>query len=304
MQHGRVEQMPMTGYELLANKLTSNSMGGPMIRPMYRRFEFLNHRLLLHLQDELAELEEQLRQLDAADTQARQLPQCYLPASRRQEIASSNDLQWWRTDLLGKIGYKLDLYNKTLASFKETQNLSSPAPADIDHYRSYLATHQPIVDSEARFLDPEDDLVSLARPPVPHHAHDFSSDDLLTPMPRAMIFPPTPKSPMSDLDNCRSPRAAYTYEANRRGTPSTMPQLVAAVAAAFLLPILCFIVIPGYVGRMAVVLIVAGGLLAALVQSGVLRMGANGLAGLGGTQDCALCVGIYGAVMAIVAGIL
>ncbi|EEY17398.1 predicted protein [Verticillium alfalfae VaMs.102] len=55
---------------------------------------------------------------------------------------------------------------------------------------------------------------------------------------------------------------------------------------------------------MAVVTIVAGGLLAALLQAGVLRMGANGLVGLGGTQDCILCVGVYGAVMAVVAGIL
>ncbi|KAG7126650.1 hypothetical protein HYQ45_006615 [Verticillium longisporum] len=279
-------------------------MGGPVIKPMYRRFEFLNHRLLLHLQDELAELEEQLRHLDAADTQSRQYRQGVLPASRRQESTSSKDLHWWKMDLLGKIGFKLELYNKTLVSFKESQNLSAPAPADIDRYRDYLNNRQPIVEPEARFLDPEDDLVSLARPHSTYHAPEFSSDDLQTPMPRTMVFPPTPNSPLSDLDSCRSTRVAYVHDGSHRTPASSMPQILVAMSAAFLLPILCFIVIPGYIGRMAVVMIVAGGLLAALLQAGVLRMGANGLVGLGGTQDCILCIGVYGAVMAVVAGVL
>ncbi|KAF3347302.1 hypothetical protein VdG2_04581 [Verticillium dahliae VDG2] len=304
MQHGRPEHMPMSGYELLATNLSSNSMGGPVIKPMYRRFEFLNHRLLLHLQDELAELEEQLRHLDAADTQSRQYHQGVLPASRRQESTSSKDLHWWKTDLLGKIGFKLELYNKTLVSFKESQNLSAPAPADIDRYRDYLNNRQPVVEPEARFLDPEDDLVSLARPHSTYQAPEFSSDDLQTPMPRTMVFPPTPNSPLSDLGSYRSTKVAYAHDGSHRTPASSMPQILIAISAAFLLPILCFIVIPGYIGRMAVVMIVAGGLLAALLQAGVLRMGANGLVGLGGTQDCILCIGVYGAVMAVVAGVL
>lgn len=127
------EMFSMTGYELLASELSSTSAtassprgprvspdtgrdGGhrqhPRITPIYRRFEALNHRLLLHLQDEVGELEEQLHRLDAADTQARRVRDgVLLPASRRAEAATGGELQWHRTDVLGKIGIKLGQYS-------------------------------------------------------------------------------------------------------------------------------------------------------------------------------------------------
>jgi hypothetical protein len=110
----RAEKLPLTGYELLASKLSAAWMdhGGPRLRPMYRRFESLNHRILLHLQDEICELEEQLHRLDAADTQNRRLQNCILPASRRAEYMSGGELQWHKTDILGKIGFKLEQYSE------------------------------------------------------------------------------------------------------------------------------------------------------------------------------------------------
>jgi len=110
----RAEKLPLTGYELLASKLSATwpDHAGPQLRPMYRRFEALNHRLLLHLQDEICELEEQLHRLDATDTQNRRLQNCILPASRRAEYMSGGELQWHKTDILGKIGFKLEQYSK------------------------------------------------------------------------------------------------------------------------------------------------------------------------------------------------
>jgi hypothetical protein len=58
----------------------------PSTQPMYRIFEALNHRLLLHLQDELSKLEEQLHRLELADAQTCRLRNCILPASRRTEF--------------------------------------------------------------------------------------------------------------------------------------------------------------------------------------------------------------------------
>lgn len=125
----RAEKLPMSGYELLSSKLSRaaaaeiprssrrrNSRASepddlPTIQPIYRRFEALNHRLLLHLQDELSELEEQLHRLDTADTQNRRMSNCILPASRRAEFMAGGELQWHRTDVLGKIGYKLGQYS-------------------------------------------------------------------------------------------------------------------------------------------------------------------------------------------------
>lgn len=110
----RAEKLPLTGYEQLASQLASQGSGrsGPNLRPIYRRFEMLNHRLLLHLQDELCELEEQLHRLDTADTQTRRLQNCILPASRRAEALAGGELQWHKTEVLGKIGFKLEQYSK------------------------------------------------------------------------------------------------------------------------------------------------------------------------------------------------
>jgi len=126
----RAEKLPMSGYELLAAKLSSpqssrsrrrsysktmpTEEGEPMIKPIYRRFENLNHRLLLHLQDELSELEEQLHRLDTADTQTRRLANCILPASRRADFMAGGELQWHKADILGKVGYKLGQYSTSI----------------------------------------------------------------------------------------------------------------------------------------------------------------------------------------------
>jgi hypothetical protein len=114
----RAEKVPVTGYELLASRLSSHAAsaeGGDesKIKPMYRKFEALNHRLLLHLQDEISELEEQLHRLESADTQSRRAGAdgSVLPASRRAAQAAGGELQWHKTDILGRIGFKLAQYS-------------------------------------------------------------------------------------------------------------------------------------------------------------------------------------------------
>ena len=112
----RAEKLPVTGYELLASRLSNSNAQTeePKIKPMYRKFEALNHRLLLHLQDEISELEEQLHRLDNADTQSRRagLSGSVVPASRRASQAAGGELQWHKTDILGRIGFKLAQYSK------------------------------------------------------------------------------------------------------------------------------------------------------------------------------------------------
>ena len=110
----RAEKLPVTGYELLASRLSYSREAeerGERIRPMYRKFEALNHRLLLHLQDEISELEEQLHRLDHADTQSRRTERFIVPASRRAAAQAGGELQWHKTDILGKIGFKLAQYS-------------------------------------------------------------------------------------------------------------------------------------------------------------------------------------------------
>jgi hypothetical protein len=108
----------LTGYELLANELSAPSQSDTAreknIVPMYRKFEHLNHRVLLHLQDEMCELEEELRQLDRCIAQmSPKDPSGYAyPASRRNDARYGGDLHFKRTELLGRIFQKLEQYSK------------------------------------------------------------------------------------------------------------------------------------------------------------------------------------------------
>lgn len=103
------DKTPMSGYELLAAKLVGG-LGGPPVSPIYRRFEALNHRLLLYLQADLVDLEAELGSLDRKDTVDRGCG--LIPASRRHERWSNTAVSQQRTEILGQIGYKLSQYSK------------------------------------------------------------------------------------------------------------------------------------------------------------------------------------------------
>ncbi|GJC90091.1 hypothetical protein ColLi_12929 [Colletotrichum liriopes] len=286
----RAEKLPLTGYELIASKLCTADSDRSSIKPIYRRFEALNHRLLLHLQDELAELEEQLHRLDTADTQTRRMQNCILPASRRQDALTAGELQWHKTDVLGKIGYKISQYNHVLSSFKDTQHLPAPNPQDVDFYRAYLANHNPIAEIETRFLDPLDDLVSLAPPP----ASPASPTTTSRPAAAQCEAPPMDLGGRNKAERIRRLLVA--------ALTGFLPTVALAFAAAFLLPILTFAVIPGFIGRMAVVLLVAVGVAAGVIQAGLFTGGGARPAKVAATEGL-LASGVYVGVMAVVAGI-
>jgi hypothetical protein len=73
--------------------------------------------------------------------------------------------------------------------------------SDIEDYRTYLATHNPIAEIETRFLDPAEDLICLepSRGHLPEYSPSHSSASsgwggLLTPMPHKTVFS-TPNHP-------------------------------------------------------------------------------------------------------------
>ncbi|TGJ83794.1 hypothetical protein E0Z10_g4944 [Xylaria hypoxylon] len=306
----RHEKPPMTGYELLASKLSATSVyrSGTPLRPIYRRFETLNHRVLLHLQDEICELEEQLRRLDAVDTQNRRLPNGVLPASRRAESMSNSELQWHKTDTLGKVGFKLEQYSRVLSSFRETLSLSAPSPADIHEYRGFLSSYAPIAETETQFLDATDDLVYVG----------YSDEDMVTN--EEDVITPVSRSDITDFQSRRRVSILSQSDASRRyderSTPSPdqgvatqgavqyqhaankqlLTHLSIATAAAITLPILTFLVIPGFIGRMTVACLVGIGILGALVQGKVVKFQAS--------QQLFVSVGLYGGVMALLAGMV
>ena len=97
-----------SGYELLASKI--DSRGDAVLRPIYRKFETLNNRMLLYLQDEICEMEDQLRELD--DAIAQEQHDTGKRASRRAEAKLPSQLQWHRLDLLGRSFAKVEQYSE------------------------------------------------------------------------------------------------------------------------------------------------------------------------------------------------
>jgi hypothetical protein len=195
--------------------------------------------------------------------------------------------------------------DQLLSSFGETQSLPSPHAADVDAFRDYLISHSPLVQSESRFLDIEEDLVSLSRPAPT--SSDFNSENLLTPMPRrAITFPPTPTSPLSDVGSRAGQRQRGRPAPRKREEPKpvgALPLLASGLAASFFLPILAFVLIPAFVGRLAVVFLMSVVTGVALLQTGALRH-LNGPGAGGGVTDVVVCAGVYGAVMAVLAVLL
>jgi len=277
----RTEQIPVTGYEALASKLSNHGTKSSSIKPIYRKFERLNHRLLLHLQDELAELEEQLRMLDNADTQSRSRLDAkgteirIFPASRREAAHAGGQLEWHKMELINKISFKLGQYNQTLTSFnKLTQELDSPDVEAVKKYRHYLHNEKPIIENEMKFLDAAGDLVALGRK--------------------------APRATEAERQVVVQPRKVHFGGEIPRQAPSSSPNpriIAVAVAAAVLIPILTFTVIPGFLGRMTVVMLVAMGTVGALCQSGVAGRD------LLGNVEGASCAVIYAGVMVVIAGV-
>ncbi|OWP02856.1 hypothetical protein B2J93_3436 [Marssonina coronariae] len=295
----RAGTLPVTGYELLASKLSSAATSNDVaagIKPMYRKFAALNHRLLLHLQDELGELEEQLHHLDHADTQTRVADAHghIVPASRRLAAQAGGELEWRKTDVLGRIGYKLAQYNQALASFERTQSLVQPAIADVENYRAYLHEEQPVVEAETRFLDPVDDLVSICleprSPSGPSASSPSSASSPTSSAPPPATIPPRHPSHLPDRVPMLSPPA------------HPLLPLTSALAISLLLPLLMFTVIPGFVGRMTVAALVAAFLLAALVETG--SLGAGSALELGRGKEGLWCVGAWAGTLAVLAGVV
>ena len=99
------------GYDTLAAAI--DSRGDAVLKPIYRKFETLNHRILLYLQDEIFEMEGEIRELDNAIVREdAMLGKTH--ASRRAEAKLPSQLQWRRLDLLGRSYTKVEQYSEWL----------------------------------------------------------------------------------------------------------------------------------------------------------------------------------------------
>jgi hypothetical protein len=183
-----ISKTTIAGYEQLAQQLSQETeQGASNIKPLYRRFEHLNHRVLLHLQDEISELEEELRALDEmlAQITTSSLPEGepLPPASRRADGRYGADIHFQRAHVLGRIYMKLQQYSRcllvtehlvrdqmlilpsdqALSSYSTAKSkFEAASPEDIDAYRIWMNENTPIHPSETRFLsvDHDRDLIN------------------------------------------------------------------------------------------------------------------------------------------------
>jgi hypothetical protein len=159
----------VVGYELLATELSGKPPHLKGIVPMYRKFEHLNHRVLLHLQDETSELEEELRHLDEciAQTSPRDAEGYVYPASRRNDARYGGELHFKRTELLGRIFQKLEQYNRALSAFSKLEReLENAKEEDVKAYREWMDEHEPVDYTESQFIERDGDLVAITRKPA------------------------------------------------------------------------------------------------------------------------------------------
>ncbi|KAL8999593.1 MAG: hypothetical protein Q9169_001553 [Polycauliona sp. 2 TL-2023] len=149
------------GYPQLAS--TISSLPDSILKPVYRKFETLNNRILLYLQNEISELESDIQGLDIAITQEEQYQgRGNRPTSRRAEANSPSQLQWRRNEVLGRCAGKINQYNQALTSYSSlAASLSPSSHSDIKTYQRWLAKHTPLVEPEAAFIQHRKDLVTV-----------------------------------------------------------------------------------------------------------------------------------------------
>lgn len=153
----------LIGYEQLALELASTTSP---VQPVYRKFEYLNHRILLHLQDELCELEEHLRILDEIIAQM-EPESAKSPVSRRSDNVYGTELHLRRRDLLGNIFMKTEQYNRAMTAYTSLTKTSVSASDDqVASYREWMSKYAPVHEVETRFLLQQEDLVAPGRAQV------------------------------------------------------------------------------------------------------------------------------------------
>lgn len=121
-------QVEKSGYDLLASAIDCRDRRS--LTPIYRKFETLNNRILLYLQDEIAEMEDALKRLDAAITEE----EGQSMASRARESMYLSQSKWHRQELMCRIFAKVEQYSKLRASLK-FPNLADRETPQTRHFR-------------------------------------------------------------------------------------------------------------------------------------------------------------------------
>ena len=120
---------------------------------VYRRFGFLQSRLLLEKQDELRELERKLDRLDTIE--ARKNVKHPMTRQVPSEISQS------RIQLLGLIEEKFCSYASLLDAAQKLVAMHRPSQGNYASVSNFMNNRKPLMQPEANWVQYEEDLVTL-----------------------------------------------------------------------------------------------------------------------------------------------
>lgn len=180
-----------------------------------------------------------------------------------------------------------------LESWKKTAGFAEPTAAEIHHYKTYLENMCPIVPTEAKFLEAEDDLIVLDKP---QSYEDCLATDRKTMSGRSRSSSSTLYSPTGSVGETFAKTRRHERKA-RIAEPPNVKVLLLGFGGAIVFPTVTFPFIPIFMGRMAIVFFSGLAVLVTFIQTGTVNLLQDG-----NLSDAALLAAVYGIVMAFVAG--
>lgn len=153
------------GYPKLAAYLDSDECFS-----VYRRFGFLQSRLLLDKQDKLRELEEALDRLDKREEKANprrpmttDLLQDEVGPRRKLLAAIEGEFTSYGTIMNARSYTGLLLINEAnlLHTGAKMMALNRPSEADFGSVQNYMSNRQPLLEAEATWIRKKEDLITL-----------------------------------------------------------------------------------------------------------------------------------------------
>ncbi|KAL8859136.1 MAG: hypothetical protein Q9178_004399 [Gyalolechia marmorata] len=138
---------------------------------IYRKFGWLHNRLLLYLQDELAELEYKLDKLDKATF------------SDDEDIKLSSRRDDWigpskRRDLVRQIAQKLEEYDEHLLRYQKVQAIRRPTIRNQASLYNFVQNTESLIEPEYRWIRQGMDLAAVAREEEHGWFNGFLEDNL------------------------------------------------------------------------------------------------------------------------------
>ncbi|KAL8904970.1 MAG: hypothetical protein Q9207_002923 [Kuettlingeria erythrocarpa] len=198
---------------------------------MCRRFGFLHSRVLLHRQDELAELEKQLIALDEEDLELEPLA---LQSRRRDDQRIE---QPSRKSVIDKIDTKLKDYDELVMRMRSMAAVPRPSERNYGSFYSWMDNVKPLCREEHKFVKHRDDFIALAEKEEGEWFYNVLEDILsIVPVTRSFLSPPSQRKLTDDEYVQFYSKSRVDYLVRTILTVITVILLMAPTAILFLVP--------------------------------------------------------------------